>query len=233
MRGYYFNDGPGPLGIFVHGFRSDCNGNKSLALAEHASSRGYSWLRFDLSGHGRSDGDFAHFRLSVMVEDLLAVLDHFAQRDVLLIGSSMGAWVSVLAAERRPEQVRGLVLLAAGFNFIQTYLAQLTPDEAAAWERQGQRRFEDRYGGSGYTLDYEVLADAAPFDVLNTPLELACPVLLLHGDQDEVVPPAVSEAFARHVVAPHANLRIIPGGDHRLSTAGTMICDAVDELWPR
>lgn len=232
LRGYYFNAGPGPLGVFVHGFRSDCNGSKSLALAQHAIACGYSWLRFDLSGHGASDGDFRRFRLSAMLEDLLAVLDHVAERKLLLVGSSMGAWLSVLAAERRPQQVRGLVLLAAGFNFIQNALADVSHDEAARWARRGERRFEDRYGGDAYTLEHAVLADAAPFDVLGVPRELACPVVLLHGDQDEVVPAAVSQAFLQTVIAPEKRLQIIPGGDHRLNAAVPIIRGAVDELWP-
>lgn len=220
----------GVLGSFVHGFRSDAGGTKSLAFADHARRRGYAWLRADLRGHGRSDGSFGDFRLSALLEDLLAFLDRFPGRPTALIGSSMGGWLATLAAERRP-QVRALVLLAPAFNFIQDQLGRLPEAELAAWRKCGRRRFAEE-SGAAYELDYAVLEDALPYDCLHRGVSLSCPVHILHGVRDEVVPVAVSRAFARTCRAPQFTLTEIPEGDHRLHAALPLACTALDGLWP-
>lgn len=230
LRGH-LRDAPGPVGLFLHGFASHAAGNKSLALARHAAQRGYAWLRMDLSGHGESDGAFQDFRLSTLLADVEAILASLSDRPVLLVGSSMGGWLAVLAALRRPRQVCGLVLIAPAFNFIQTHFGALPPAELAGWEHAGWRDFEDRYEGVGYRLHHDVLADAAPFDVLAAPVALACPMILIHGEHDESVPLALSEAFERHAQAPYKELHVIAGGDHRLNAGIPLMCQAVDALW--
>jgi pimeloyl-ACP methyl ester carboxylesterase len=220
----------GALGVFVHGFRSDANGTKSLAFADHARRRGYSWLRADLRGHGRSDGSFRDFRLSALLDDVLALLDRFPGRPAVLVGSSMGGWLAALAAERRP-QVRALLLLAPAFNFVQDQLGRLPDAELAAWRREGRRRFADD-AGPGYELEYGVLEDAQPFDCLHRAVPLACPVRIVHGARDDVVPVSVSRAFARACRAPEFELTEIPDGDHRLHAALPLACGAIDDLWP-
>lgn len=225
-----FAERGGALGLFVHGFRSDASGTKSLAFAEHARRRGYSWLRGDLRGHGHSEGGPEGFRLSALLDDLLVFLDRFPGRPAVLIGSSMGGWLATLAAERR-FQVRGLILLAPAFNFIQDQVGRLPEAELAAWQRDGRRRFVSD-SGEAYELDYAALQDAQAFDCLHRAVSLSCPVRILHSVQDEVVPVSVSRAFARACRAPAFELTEIPDGDHRLHAALPQVCAALDGLWP-
>lgn len=230
LSGWQLDRGGPSLGVFVHGFRSDCNGTKSLALAAQAVVRGYDWLRFDLSGHGSSEGDFRAFRLSTMLADLEAVLA-WCGRPVMLVGSSMGGWLSVLAALRHTEQVRALVLIAPAFDFIPLYFESLPAAEREDWRRDRWRRFASAYG-EDYELDYSVLADAAPFGLLSRPQTLTCPVTIVHGERDEAVPPEVSGRFFSQLDAPAKALHVIPGGDHRLSAGIPFMCEAVARSWP-
>lgn len=230
MSGCRFTSGTDRLGIFVHGFRSDCTGTKSEALARHARDRGYDWLRFDLSGHGRSGGQFRDFRLSSLLDELEAVLDHVAI-PVVLVGSSMGGWLSALAALRRPSQVRALVLIAPAFNFIQLNFGSLPPSELADWRENRWRKFASRYSDDFYELDYAVLADAQQFDLLSNPQTLSCPVAIIHGEKDEAVPVKVSERFLSGLSCPKKSLTVVPGGDHRLNAAIPLLLDTVDRLW--
>ena len=230
LRGHW-HDAPGPVGVFLHGFASTADGSKSQALARHARARGYAWLRVDLSGHGRSDGCFDDFKLSALLADVEAILDVLADRPAILVGSSMGGWLAALAALRRPRQVRGLVLIAPAFNFIQSHFGALPAEELAAWQRAGWREFEDRYEGTHYRLHHDVLADAAPFDIFAKPAVLACPVILIHGERDEAVPLALVEAFERHAQAPYKELHVVAGGDHRLNAGIPLMRQAVDALW--
>lgn len=231
LRGRFHDAGTHGVAIYVHGFRSDARGNKVMQLAAHAAARGYSFVRFDLGGHGRTGGDFAAFRLSRAFAELTAVLTHFAARPVVLIGSSMGAWLSVVAATQRPQHIRGLLLLAPGFNFIQRNFAQLPAAELAAWQRAGTRWFRARYGEGDYPLHYDAIADAAAFDVLTPVPTLACSCVIIHGDADEAVPIDISRDFIAHLHAPAKELITVAGGDHRLQDAMPLILTQLDRLW--
>jgi abhydrolase domain-containing protein 10 len=230
LRGFLHDTGSGPLGIFVHGFASSCDGTKSVALARHAAARGYSWLRFDLGAHGASDGAFRQFRLSAMLADLDSVLDHIAPRPVVLVGSSMGGWLAVLAALRRPAQIRGLLLIAPAFNFIQQHFGALPAAERAAWAAAGVRAFKSDYEDKQYELDYAVLEDAAALEIKGS-LAFSCPLSIVHGEQDEAVPLAQSVDFLTRVSAPATRFHPVARGDHRLAQALPLLCQEVDALW--
>lgn len=133
-------------------------------------------------------------------------------------------------------QVAGLVLLAPGFNFLQRQFAAMTPAAQAQWQSTGAYRFASHDDAGHYELEYAAVTDAARHDVLSQPLELRCPVHILHGDADEIVPLAVSEQFLAQLSPPSGGpppvFTRVPGGDHRLSGAEAAIARAVDAVWP-
>jgi len=230
LYGCRLAQGSDRIGVFIHGFRSDSGGSKSLALAEHAQARGYDWARLDLSGHGRSDGEFADFRLSTLLADVVALVDALAPQPLILVGSSMGGWLATLAALRYPARIHGLVLIAPAYNFLQRIFGALPLEELMRWQTDGQHRFASAYGDD-FELGYAVLADAQQFDLLSAPVKLDCPVEIIHGERDEAVPLWVSERFLENLDAPAKALHVIPGGDHRLNSGIPDICVAVDHLW--
>jgi len=231
IYGLFRDTGADPVGVFLHGFRSTLGGQKSVALAEHANRSGYSWLRFDLSGHGRSGGEFQDFRLSRALDDALAVLDMLAGRRVILVGSSLGGWLSVLAVGARPDLIAGMLLIAPAFNFLQSYFGLQRATELAKWRERGECRFEDLQTGEPFTLPYDVLVDARAYDVLSEPVPIPCPVRILHGADDPVVPPAVSERFVDQAPSRDIQLEIISGGGHGLNESISRMRVCVDELW--
>lgn len=230
---------PAPVGVYLHGFRSHSAGNKSLALVRHAQRRGRAWLRFDLSGHGASAGRFRDFRISHAVADVEAALASpaCAHARVVLVGSSLGGWLAVLAAKRQPTRIAGLVLLAPGFDFLQRQFDAMSAAAQAQWRAEGVHTFASHYDPSHYELEYAAVTDSEHHRVLSAPLALRCPVHIVHGDADEIVPLRVSEDFLAQLTAapgcPAPAFTRVPGGDHRLSGAGTAITDAVDGVWPR
>lgn len=237
LRGALLDDstrGEGDAGIYIHGFRSDAAGTKAMALARHAAAQGRSWLRFDLRGHGRSDGAFGDFSISAMLADVEAVITQLrAQRrgKFYLVGSSMGAWLAVLAALRHPDRLKGLLLLAPGFNFIQRHFDTLSAADRMAWQRRGSFPFMDRYGGNSYSLAYAAVEDARKYDVLASPVALACAVTIVHGERDELVPMAPVQRFFDALSAPAKRLVGVPQGDHRLSGFEPLICAELDRMW--
>ena len=236
LVGLASDTGTGPVGLFLHGFRSDSHGQKAKALVAHARLRGYSWVRFDLAAHGGSSGEFEEQNLSGWLTDALCVAHQYAPRPLILVGSSLGAWLAVLMARQAQLPVAGLVLLAPAFNFLQRRYADLPPATQELWRAQGYLSVPDPYDGdpdASYRLRYDLIEDAKRHDIMSSPLSLPCPLVILHGAQDELVPLSVSEEFLAHVVAPEHELLVIPRGDHRLGDAILELLKAVDCVWDK
>src|SRR5665213_3314885 len=95
--------GGGPTVVWLGGFKSDMAGTKAQALSDWARARGRAFLRFDYLGHGESSGDFLDGTITRWREDALAVADELTEGPLILVGSSMGGWISCLLALARPE----------------------------------------------------------------------------------------------------------------------------------
>jgi pimeloyl-ACP methyl ester carboxylesterase len=114
---YQLSEGRSPGVVFLSGFRSDMTGAKASAMADYCKQAGQRFLRFDYTGHGQSSGDFMDCTIGGWKNDALAMLDHLMPEECILIGSSMGAWIMLLAARERQQQVRGLLGLASAADF--------------------------------------------------------------------------------------------------------------------
>jgi len=110
---YKMSEGKGPTLIWCGGLKSDMEGGKATYLHDWAIEEGRSYIRFDYFGHGVSSGKFRHGTISRWAADVVLVIDDLAKGDVILVGSSMGGWASLLAALKRPERVKGLLLNSA------------------------------------------------------------------------------------------------------------------------
>ena len=103
--------------VWLCGFKSDMSGGKALAVEAWAREAGHGTLLFDYSGHGQSGGAFEEGTISAWLADALAAIDAQTEGPLVLVGSSMGGWMALLAATARPERVRGLVLIAPAPDF--------------------------------------------------------------------------------------------------------------------
>lgn len=118
-----------PEVMFCGGFGSNMAGRKALALEAHCAAAGRAFTRFDYRGHGESDGAFTDATIGGWLEDTLAVLDQVARGPVVLVGSSMGAWIALLAARERPERVKAMVLVAPAIDFTEALIWERLPAE--------------------------------------------------------------------------------------------------------
>src|SRR5262245_20157994 len=109
--------GRGPTLIFLPGYMSDMEGGKATALDTWAAAEGRAMLRFDYFGTGISGGDFEAQTLDGWLADVLVMIDQIVEGPVVLVGSSMGGWLMLLAAQARPDRVVGLVGIAAAPDF--------------------------------------------------------------------------------------------------------------------
>lgn len=230
LRGYRRRGGGHRSGVFIHGFRSHCDGEKARRLSGLAGTRGHAWLRFDQRGCGRSTGAFRRFTLSKAIADLHRVLDALNERSYVLVGSSLGALIAVHTASTAGHRIDGLVLIAPALRFTQRFLHDhLDARRLERWRRRGYRWFPDLYTGTCYRLDYAFCADALRYG--EPPGRLPCPVRVIHGTRDELLPLRDTETWLGGLDCPDAGLEIIDGGDHRLTGWSDIIARHTDNLW--
>lgn len=230
LRGFRRRGDGRRSGVFIHGFRSHCDGGKARRLSALAGDRGYGWLRFDQRGCGRSAGDFRRFTVSGAVADLQRVLDALAEPSYILVGSSLGALIAIHAAAAGRHRIDGLVLVAPALRFTRRFLHDHLDDaKLAAWRRRGYRWFPDLYTGTCYRLDYVFCADALRFG--EPPGRLTCPVRAIHGTDDELLPVRDTQEWMARLDCPARALEIIDGGDHRLTEWSGLIARHTDNLW--
>ena len=176
--------GRGPTVVFLPGFKSDMTGDKATALADFSAARGSAMLRFDYSGHGASGGVFEDGTIGRWRDDALAVIDAQSEGPLILVGSSMGGWIALLAALARPERVAGLIGVAAAPDFTETLIWEAMSFEARQTiTRDGALYVPSEYGAP-YPITLRLIEEGRSHRLLEGPIAIACPVRLLHGQRD-------------------------------------------------
>jgi len=210
-------EGASPTVVFLPGFRSDMTGDKATALAEFCAARGQAMLRFDYSGHGASGGDFLLGTIGVWAADALAAIDAKTEGKLILIGSSMGGWLALLAALKRPERIAGVIGIAAAPDFTERLMWDaMTFEERARIMRDGVLQIPSQYGDPT-PVTRELIEEGRTHLLLGGPILLDCPVRLLHGQADPDVPWEMASRIAERLVSTDVELSLIKDGDHRLS----------------
>jgi pimeloyl-ACP methyl ester carboxylesterase len=215
---YVRTEGREPSVVFLGGFRSDMTGTKAMALEAWARVRGQGYLRFDYLGHGQSSGRFEDGTIGRWLDDSLAAIDRLTSGKLVLVGSSMGGWLALLAARARRERIAGLVLIAAAPDFTERMLLEgLSPGDRTRLERDGRLERPSQYSPEPSVFTWKLIEEGRRHLLLDKPLALPCPVHLLHGQSDPDVPWEYSLQIARHLDAPDVVTTLVKGGDHRLS----------------
>ena len=215
---YRMLPGRPPGFVFLHGFRSDMTGGKALAVEDFCRARGHACLLFDGFGHGESSGDFAHGTIGRWEEDAAAALDSLTQGPQILVGSSFGGWIMILAALARPGRVAALVGIAAAPDFTEDLiLPAFSPDERRALESVGQVMVPGTYDLPPYPITKRLIEEARGHLVLRGPIPFAGPVRLIHGLEDPDVPWRTSLALASQLTSTDIEVTLVKGGGHRLS----------------
>jgi pimeloyl-ACP methyl ester carboxylesterase len=214
---YRASTGTGPQTVWLGGLRSDMEGGKATAFHQQAAMRGEAFLRFDYRGHGLSEGRFEEATISDWLEDTLAMLDMQTKGDLILIGSSLGGWLAMLATLARPERVKGLLLIAPAPDFTQTLMwdqfAQTVRDEILQngyWMRPSDHE-------APYPITRALIEDGRSHLLLGKPVAISCPVTIVQGQGDDAVPWEHSLQIARDIATSDVRLVLIKDADHRLS----------------
>ncbi|MCC6006955.1 MAG: alpha/beta hydrolase [Rhodobacteraceae bacterium] len=230
---YRKTGGDGPGVVFLGGFRSDMEGTKALWLEDWARSAGRAFLRFDYSGHGSSSGRFEEGCIGDWAEDAAAALDALTAGPQVLVGSSMGGWIALLLALRRPRRVAGLVGIAAAPDFTEDSMwSGFDARQRATIEAGGSVELPSDYSDAPYRITARLIEDGRANLVLRAPLPLPFPVRLMQGTADADVPVEVALRLLAHAEAADARLTLVRGADHRFSDPAclALIAESVESV---
>ena len=215
---YHRLAGKSPGVVFLGGFMSDMEGTKALALEDHCWRVGRAFLRFDHFGHGQSSGEIAEATVGRWRQDAVAVLDELCDGPQVLVGSSMGGWVALLAALDRPRRLAGLVGIAAAPDATEDLMwAEFDADIRATLERDGVYYAPSDYDGGPYTIAMKLIEEGRQHLILDKPIDIPCPVRILQGMQDPDVPWRHALRIAEALTGNDVVLTLVKEGDHRLS----------------
>jgi pimeloyl-ACP methyl ester carboxylesterase len=206
------------------GFKSDMKGIKAEALDAWAGGSGRALVKFDYSGHGESEGDFAAGTIGRWFEESLAVFDAFCRGPQVVIGSSMGGWLALLLSRevaRRgesPASVAGLVLIAPAVDFTEELMwKRFSPEAKREIEKAGAWARPSAYSQDAYLTTRDLIEDGRRHLLLGGMIETGCPVRILQGVQDPDVPWQHAIELTARFAQDDVVLTLVKDGDHRLS----------------
>jgi pimeloyl-ACP methyl ester carboxylesterase len=211
---YRMREGRGPTIVFLPGYQSDMEGTKAVALDAWAEAEGRAMLRFDYGGCGASSGEFEAQSLADWRNDVLLMVDAFTEGQVVLVGSSMGGWLMLLAALSWPERVAGLVGIAPAPDFTSWGFTQ---DQKMTILRDGRLEQPSSYGERPTVTTRDFWQSGETLRLLHADIDLACPVRILHGQADPDVPWAWSLELMKRLRSADVQATFVKDGDHRLS----------------
>ena len=204
--------------VWMGGFHSDMLGDKATQLHEAAAGAGRSFVRFDYLGHGESGGRFADGTIGRWRGDALAVVDELTEGPLVVVGSSMGGWMALLAAIARPERVKALVLLAPAPDFTDKLMwASFDESQKRQIMEQGFWTRPSPYDPAGYPITKMLIEEGRDWNILDGEIAVDVPVRILQGGLDTDVPWTHSLDLADKLRSQDVVWSLIKDGDHRLS----------------
>jgi pimeloyl-ACP methyl ester carboxylesterase len=212
-----------PTLVWLGGYRSDMDGTKAIELDRFAAKNGIGCVRFDYSGHGKSSGDYRDGTISLWMEEAMAVIDHYIKGRMILVGSSLGGWVTLRVVEemkKRGDAARlaGLVLIAPAPDFTHELIEPaLTEAERTSLAERGYFEERSEYSADPNVFTRALIEDGRRNRVLDGIIETGCPVHILQGMQDPDVPYSHALKLLNHLPADDVVMTLIRDGDHRLS----------------
>jgi len=227
---YHLTSGKEPFVVFLGGFRSEMTGTKARYLQKWAKERRQGFLRLDYSGHGQSSGDFEDGCISDWTDDAKSTITELIPGDALLVGSSMGAWISCLLAKQMPTRIVGIVGVASAPDFTEDVLwSNLEETQRNQLLEEGSVKISSPYSDSPYSLTRKLIQDGRDNLILRDTLSLSTPVIrLLHGTADTDIDLSASLRLLKCIEGCHGDvvdmrLTLINGAEHRFSTHENLV----------
>ena len=206
--------------LFLGGFRSDMSGTKASFLEKWSKEKKFNFLKFDYSGHGKSSGSFESGCISDWSHDACQVLDELTEGPQILVGSSMGGWISLLLGKLRPQRVIAFIGIASAPDFTEDSMwANLDQKSRKELEAFGKIQIENKYSLEPYTISEKLIKDGRSNLIMNSTLEAPYSVRLLQGMQDEDVHFSTALRLSEHITHNDVEVILVKNADHQFSSS--------------
>tara|TARA_Y100001970_G_scaffold287800_1_gene413353 strand:- start:1215 stop:1979 length:765 start_codon:yes stop_codon:yes gene_type:complete len=204
--------------IFFHGFMSDMTGKKPRAIQNYCQKKKINFLKFEYSGHGKSEGDFIKGNISKWTNEAKKLINSKIKKNknLIFIGSSMGSWIALNLFSSFKRNIKGFIGISSAPEFL----------EELMWKKFSKKIkkiiiskkvYYLESGNYTYPITKQLVFDGRKNKVLNNKINLKIPITLFHGLKDEIVPLRFSKKILRICKKSEKKLIKIKSGDHSLS----------------
>ena len=204
--------------VFLHGFMSDLEGKKPRALLNFAKKNKINFLALEYSGHGKSSGTFTKGNISKWTRETNFLIRKFVKKNkIILIGSSMGAWISINQFKFFKNQIKGFLGIGSAPEFLQGLMWNKFSKKVKA-ELIRNKIYYLKHGNYTYPITLQLIKDGKKNKVFSKKINSKINVTMIHGKKDEVVPISYSKKILKMFKNGKKKLVICKGGDHSLSS---------------
>ena len=202
--------------VFLHGFMSDLEGEKPKVFHKYAKKNKLGFLAVEYSGHGKSSGEFTKGNISKWTNETKLMIKKIVKKNnFVLIGSSMGAWISLNQFKYFKNQIRGFIGIGSAPEFLDRIMwKKFTKKMKNETIKKGI--YNLKHGGYEYPITYQLIKDGRENKVLYKKIKLKIPVTMMHGSKDDTVPVIYSKKILKLFKNAKKKLLIIKNGDHSL-----------------
>jgi len=204
--------------VFFHGFMSDMLGAKAVSIQNFCKKQKLNFLKFEYSGHGKSQGKFIDGNISQWSNEAKKLIKYKIKKNnkIIFIGSSMGSWIAMNLFKKFKKQIAGFIGIASAPEFL----------ERLMWKKFSKKIkkiiikdkiYYLKHGNYIYPLTRQLIFDGRKNKVLNSSINLDIPVVLFHGLKDDVVPLSISKKILKIFKKSKKKLIRVKNGDHSLS----------------
>ena len=202
--------------VFLHGFMSDLEGEKPKTFLKYAKKNKLGFLAIEYSGHGKSSGEFTKGNISKWTSDTIVVIkDIIKKNNFVLIGSSMGSWISLNQFKYFKKQIKGFLGIGSAPEFLEKIMwKKFTKKMKTETKKKGV--YNLKHGGYEYPITYQLIKDGKKNKILHKIIDLQIPVTMIHGSKDTTVPVSFSRKVLKLFINAKKKLVTIKNGDHSL-----------------
>ena len=207
-----------PFIVFLHGFKSDLEGEKPRSLLKFCNSKKIGFLGLEYSGHGKSSGEFTKGNISKWSYQTSYIIKKILKKQkFILVGSSMGSWISIKQFQIFNKQIIGFLGIGSAPEFLELLMWKKFSKKIKR-EIIKKKIYNLKYGNYEYPITYQLIKDGRKNKVLNKKIKNKLIVTMIHGSKDEVVPVSFSRKVLKIFKNSKKKLLIIKNGDHSLSS---------------
>ena len=207
-----------PYVVFLHGFMSDLEGQKPRKILKFCNSKKIGFLAMEYSGHGKSSGKFTKGNISKWTNEVRTAIKRVVKKNkFILVGSSMGSWISLNQFKFFNNQILGFLGIGSAPEFLENLMWKKFNNKMKN-EIKKNGIYNLKNGNYEYPITYQLIKDGRKNKILNKKIKNKIYVTMIHGKKDEVVPVSYSKKVLKVFKNANKKLLIIRNGDHSLSS---------------